>query len=133
MNKKHLVAGIAVLLIGGTYVIKRDSGESYSEESAKQEMLSVISDLESWYDAAGTYIGGPSSNGVMLAAGDTMWGASKRFRTGDGDVCIIAGDLGSGSKVTVATEDKPCSDEGIKELQNYICQIEGKQDSCPEI
>lgn len=132
MSKMRVAGLVSLLLLGGLYYLE-SSSESYSLEKAEAEMETVVKDVESWYAATGSYIGAPKSPGVAMAAGDTMWGAARSFETADGSVCLIAGNLGKGSKVSVATEHRPCTSDGVKELQGYICTIEGKTQSCPEI
>jgi|688.fasta_scaffold271635_2 hypothetical protein len=131
---KIKIAGLSlVLLLGGVYYLNKGDAPIYDKPGAKEQMATLVKDIDAWYSATGTYVGAPKGSGAMLAAGDTMWGASKSFKTSEGDLCVIAGDLGGGEQIDIATESKPCTREGVQELQNYICSVEGKTENCPDI
>ena len=133
MSKIKIAALSLMLLLGGVYYLNKVGASTYDKPGAKEQMAALVKDIAAWRSATGTYIGAPKGSGAMLAAGDTMWGASKSFKTSEGDLCLIAGDLGGGEKIEIAAESKPCTKEGVQELQNYICSVEGKTDNCPDI
>lgn len=133
MSKIKIAVLALTILLGGVYYLNKSNEPTYNKPGAKEQMAILVKDIAAWRSATGTYVGAPKSGGAMLAAGDTMWGASKSFKTSEGDLCVIAGDLGGGEQIEIATESKPCTREGVQELQNYICSVEGKIENCPDI
>lgn len=123
-----------VTIAGFSFMRNHKNTESYSsaQASASATLDKVLSDAASWRNNTGTYIGAPVAKGTRMAAGDKSFGVSALVKWSGGQACAIGGDLGKGLQIVIADNNDPCTSQGVSDLQNYICKVEGIQDRCPQ-
>lgn len=93
-------------------------------------MTTVLNGVTEWMDATGTALGAPHGD-ASFAGGERMWGASKVVKYKGSNLCVLAGSLdGKPPRISVADDDAPCSETGVAELQQFICESEGLS-PCP--